>query len=86
MILDPIDIQSGFEKVNIRTGIRGENWDMMLFGRNITDEITATGAADVPLAGGAHFSYMARWCSLGRTLQLQLLSYYVTRKLQEKDG
>ena len=58
--LDPIDIQEGFEKVNIRTGIRGDNWDVMLFGRNITDEITASGAADVPLAGGAHFSYMAR--------------------------
>jgi outer membrane receptor protein involved in Fe transport len=58
--LDPIDIQSGFEKVNLRTGIRGDDWDVMLFGRNITDEITASGAADVPLAGGAHFSYMAR--------------------------
>jgi outer membrane receptor protein involved in Fe transport len=58
--LDPIDIQEGFEKVNFRTGIRGDNWDVMLFGRNITDEITASGAADVPLAGGAHFSYMAR--------------------------
>jgi len=58
--LDPIDIQEGFEKINIRTGIRGDNWDVMLFGRNITDEITASGAADVPLAGGAHFSYMAR--------------------------
>ena len=66
--LDPIDIQSGFEKVNIRTGIRGENWDMMLFGRNITDEITATGAADVPLAGGAHFSYMARGAVWGARL------------------
>jgi hypothetical protein len=33
---------------------------MMLFGSNITDKITASGAADVPLAGGAHFSYMAR--------------------------
>ena len=58
--LDPIDIQEGFEKINLRTGIRGDNWDVMLFGRNITDEITASGAADVPLAGGAHFSYMAR--------------------------
>ena len=66
--LDPIDIQSGFEKVNIRAGIRGENWDMMLFGRNITDEITATGAADVPLAGGAHFSYMARGAVWGARL------------------
>lgn len=58
--LDPIDYQEGFEKVNLRAGVRGDNWDLMIFGRNITDEITASGAADVPLAGGAHFSYMAR--------------------------
>lgn len=58
--LDPIDYHNGFEKVNVRAGIRGDNWDMMIFGRNVTDKITATGAADVPLAGGAHFSYMAR--------------------------
>jgi membrane protein implicated in regulation of membrane protease activity len=30
----------------------------MLYGRNITDEITATGAADVPLADGSHWEYM----------------------------
>lgn len=56
--LDPIDYQDGFEKVNIRVGLRGENWDLMLYGRNITDEITASGAADVPLADGSHWRYM----------------------------
>ena len=57
--LDPIDYQEGFEKVNIRTGLRGENWDLMLYGRNITDEMTAEGAADVPLASGSHWRYMS---------------------------
>ena len=56
--LDPVDYQEGFEKINIRTGLRGENWDFMVFGKNITDEITATGAADVPLAAGSHWRYM----------------------------
>ena len=56
--LDPIDYQDAAEKVNFRTGIRGDNWDLMLYGRNIFDEITASGAADVPLAGGSHWRYL----------------------------
>lgn len=58
--LDPIDEQSGFQKVNFRTGIRADNWMVMAFGRNITDKLTASGAADVPLALGSHFQYRAR--------------------------
>jgi len=57
--LDPVDYQEGFEKVNLRTGLRGENWDLMLFGRNVTNEMTASGAADVPLASGSHWRYMS---------------------------
>jgi iron complex outermembrane receptor protein len=58
--LDGIDVQPGFELVNLRTGLRGENWMLMVYGRNITDELIATGAADVPLARGSHFQYRAR--------------------------
>lgn len=57
--LDPIDVQKGYEKVNLRLGLKGDDWDLMFFGRNITNEITAAGAADTPLASGAHFRYMA---------------------------
>ena len=57
--LDPEDEQEGFEKVNLRLGVRGDDWDLMFFGRNITNEITANGAADVPLSAGSHFRYMA---------------------------
>ena len=57
--LDPVDVQEGFEKVNLRLGVRGDDWDLMFFGRNITNEITANGAADVPLSAGSHFRYMA---------------------------
>ena len=46
--LDGIDVQEGYELVNLRTGLRGENWMLMVYGRNITDELIATGAADVP--------------------------------------
>ena len=58
--LDEIDKQDGFETINLRTGLRGDNWMLMLYGRNITDENFATGAADVPLARGSHMRYLAR--------------------------
>ena len=57
--LDPIDQQEAFQRINIRTGVRAENWDLMLYGRNITDETVAVGAADVPLAAGSHFKYLS---------------------------
>jgi len=58
--LDPVDYHQGFEVFNVRGGVRGDNWEMMIFGRNINDKVISTGAADVPLASGAHFDYMAR--------------------------
>ena len=58
--LDPIDVQAGFETVNIRTGLRGDSWMLMFYGRNIGDEIFATGAFDIPLASGSHGQYQAR--------------------------
>ena len=58
--LDPIDVQAGFETVNIRTGLRGDSWMLMFYGRNIGDERFATGAFDIPLASGSHGRYQAR--------------------------
>ena len=55
---DPIDSQEAFETVNIRTGLRMDDWDVMLYGRNIMDEIVADGSADVPNASGSHFKYL----------------------------
>ena len=42
--LDGNDVQSGYEFVNLRTGLRGDNWMVMLYGRNIGDELVASGA------------------------------------------
>lgn len=58
--LDEIDYQEGLERINLRTGLRGDNWMLMLYGRNITDENFATGGADVPLARGSHMRYLSR--------------------------
>ena len=55
--LDPLDSQEAFEKINLRTGLRSENWEIMLYGKNVTDELTASGGFDVPLAAGTHAIY-----------------------------
>ena len=55
--LDPIDFQDSFEKVNFQTGFRSDTWEVMVFGRNVTDELTASGGFDVPLLTGSHAIY-----------------------------
>jgi outer membrane receptor protein involved in Fe transport len=65
---DPIDYHNGFEKFNIRTGVRAENWTVMLYGKNITDEETATGAYDIPLAAGSHGRYTSEGSVWGARL------------------
>ena len=58
--LDPIAYQEAAERINLRTGLRGESWMLMLYGRNITDENFTNGGADVPLARGSHMRYLSR--------------------------
>ncbi|HIK79545.1 MAG TPA: TonB-dependent receptor, partial [Porticoccaceae bacterium] len=66
--LDPIDYQDGFSKTNIRTGLRGDNWDLMLYGKNVFDEVTPSGAFDVPLAAGSHAQYILPGATWGARL------------------
>ncbi|MDE0747838.1 MAG: TonB-dependent receptor [Porticoccaceae bacterium] len=54
---DPIDFEQGFEKVNVRTGLRGDNWTLMAYGKNVADKVTPSGAFDIPLAAGSHGQY-----------------------------
>ena len=58
--LDVIDTQKGAELINLRTGLMSENWTLMLYGRNITDENVASGGADVTLSRGSHMRYLGR--------------------------
>lgn len=55
---DPIDYQPSYQTVGLRTGVRGDSWELMVYGRNITDEQIASGGFDVPLAPGAHAIYL----------------------------
>ncbi|MFT6034251.1 MAG: iron complex outermembrane receptor protein [Arenicella sp.] len=55
--LDPIDFQAAFEKLNVRAGIRSDSWEFMVYGKNVTDEETASGGFDIPLLTGSHAIY-----------------------------
>jgi len=55
--VDPRLYQEAFSKTSIRTGLKGENWAVMLYGKNIFDEITPTGSFNIPLASGAYGQY-----------------------------
>ena len=55
--LDPNLYQDGFGTLNLRTGLRTENWMLMAYGRNITDETFSSGGFDIPLAQGSFGQY-----------------------------
>ena len=54
---DPRTYQDAFSKTNFRTGLKGENWAVMLYGKNVFDELTASGKFNIPLASGAFADY-----------------------------
>ncbi|MEP5837501.1 MAG: TonB-dependent receptor [Marinobacter sp.] len=53
---DPIDDTESFTKINLRIGLRGagENWEIMAYGRNITDENVYSISFDTPVLAGSH--------------------------------
>ena len=65
---DPIDYQPATERVNARTGIRTDKWEVMLYGRNLGDEKIAVGGFDVPLTSGAHAIYLGETKIVGARL------------------
>ncbi len=54
---DPIDYVDSAYKVNLRFGLRGENWEIMAYGRNILDEEVVVQRFDVPVLAGSHAVY-----------------------------
>jgi hypothetical protein len=55
--VDPRTYQDAFSKTNFRTGLKGDNWAVMLYGKNVFDELTASGTFNIPLASGAFADY-----------------------------
>jgi outer membrane receptor protein involved in Fe transport len=54
--LDPEDRVDDYTKLNLRFGIRSadEDWEVMVYGRNITDEEVGSYGFDVPVLVGSH--------------------------------
>ena len=69
--LDPLQVQSGYGLLNFRTGLRAENWMIMAYGRNITDELYAQGGFSIPLAQGSQGTYMTPGEAYGIQLSYQ---------------
>ena len=55
---DPRTYQDAFSKTNFRTGLKGENWAVMFYGKNVFDKKHSTGAFNIPLASGAISEYI----------------------------
>ena len=65
---DPSTYQDAYSKTNFRTGLKGDNWAVMLYGKNVFDEKTASGAFNIPLASGAFAEYTTPGSIWGATL------------------
>ena len=65
---DPRTYHKAFSKTSFRTGLKGENWAVMLYGKNVFDEVTSTGAFNIPLASGAFAEYVTPGSVWGATL------------------
>ena len=55
---DPIDVMPSYTKVNARIGVRGEQWEVMAYGRNIFDEEAFAQGFDTPVLAGSHTQFM----------------------------
>ena len=57
--LDPIDSQAAFTKYDAQLGLRANHWELMLIGKNLSDETIVNYGVDIPLVPGAHAAYLA---------------------------
>jgi outer membrane receptor protein involved in Fe transport len=55
---DPNDVIDAYTKVNLRMGIRGDQWEVMAYGRNIFDEAALQQSFDTPVLAGSHSYFM----------------------------
>ena len=49
-----------YTKVNARIGVSADNWEIMAYGRNITDEAALQQSFDTPVLAGSHTFYRTK--------------------------
>lgn len=62
---DEKDLVPGYEKMNLRFGLRGEHWEVMAYGRNIFDEAALAQSFDTPVLAGTHTQFLEEGRVLG---------------------
>jgi iron complex outermembrane receptor protein len=61
----PFDQIDSFTKVNLRVGMRTENWELTAYSRNVFDEAALSQSFDVPVLAGSHAHVMDEGRVLG---------------------
>jgi len=58
--LDPFNLSPETTKVNLRVGIEADDnkWSLVIFGRNVTNEVGQSFGVDLPLISGSHVGYL----------------------------
>ena len=58
--LDPFNLSPETTKVNLRVGVEADNekWSLVVFGRNVTNEVGQSFGVDLPLISGSHVGYL----------------------------
>ena len=58
--LDPFNLSPDTTKVNLRVGLESddEKWALVIFGRNVTNEVGQSFGVDLPLISGSHVGYL----------------------------
>ena len=73
--LDKVELAEATDKIDVRLGLAAKDgqWELILFGRNITDEQTRGFGTDLPLIPGAHFAFVGSGKEWGGARQVKVL-------------
>tara|TARA_R100000900_G_scaffold39187_1_gene32240 strand:- start:7804 stop:8919 length:1116 start_codon:yes stop_codon:yes gene_type:complete len=66
---DPLDRIDSYSKTNLRLGIRGEQWELMAYGRNIFDKEIYVQSFDTPVLAGTHSQFIDEGRIVGARIQ-----------------
>ncbi|MCC6480199.1 MAG: TonB-dependent receptor [Sphingomonadaceae bacterium] len=56
--LDPNAFQSGYAKIDAHIGVEFDNFELRVFGRNLTNKATYTASVDAPLSPGVYVGWI----------------------------
>ncbi|MEE4203524.1 MAG: TonB-dependent receptor [Halieaceae bacterium] len=66
---DPLDMIDSYIKTNLRVGVRTDAMELMLYGRNIFDEVAYQQGFDTPVLAGSHAYFVDEGAVFGARLR-----------------